>query len=600
MLFSNLPQSLHAKGLMRKILVIEDEALVRANILEILEAGGEFDAIGAENGKIGVRLAKEHLPDLILCDIMMPELDGYGVLNELKTDAATAAIPFIFLTARADKTDLRQGMNLGADDYLTKPFRRTELLGVVATRLEKQLAVQHQYKTQQMQLMASVQQLEERLNYLIHYDSLTNLPNQQLLQQRLQQLLLQAYHHQQQVPILSLDLDRFNRINETLGHAVGDQLLKAVANRLIQCVGGEASTIARLNGDQFVIVLAPGKDNWAAAESAQLILNALSQCFVLNGHEIFITACIGISVYPDNGPDLSMLLQHADAALSHAQEQGGNHFQFYTPQINDYFSKTLALEASLHYALERSEFQVYYQPQVDFKTGLISGAEALLRWDHPEWGFVSPAEFIPLAEQSGLILQIDQWVLESVCTQLAEWKSRGLPPLRIAVNLSGRQFHHSNLCENVVRILTKTGINPSYLDLELTERIIVQRVEENITTLKQLKALGIQISIDDFGTGYSSLNYLKQFPFDTLKIDRCFVSNIASDSKNAAITKAMIQMAHSLNLKVIAEGVETEAELAFLKQSECDEMQGYLFSRPLPKSEFENLLVSGKCLKAYN
>ncbi len=572
---------------MRRILVIEDETVVRANILEILDSD-DFEAIGAENGRIGVELAKKYIPDLILCDIMMPELDGYGVLDALRKDPATAAIPFIFLTAKADKGDLRHGMNLGADDYLTKPFRRQELLKAIATRLEKQTAVVHRYS-------AELKQVEERLNYLVHYDNLTNLPNQQLLRDRLQQLILQANRLQQGLAVLSLDLDRFSRINETLGHAIGNQLLKAVAHRLSGCLG-TAHTIARLNSDQFVIVLSPSNPSPDAARIAKILLNVLSEPFLLHDREIFLTASIGIALYPNDSSDIDSLLQHADAALFHARQQGGHQYQFYTPQMKGHLSRLLTLEAGLRYALERSELQVYYQPQVDLQTGRIVGAEALLRWQHPEFGFVSPAEFIPIAEQNGSIVPIEEWVLQTVCSQLMAWNRAGLPPLRIAANLSGRQFSQPNLSQRVVQILQSTGIDPQFLELELTERIVIQNVEENISSLRRLKALGVQISIDDFGTGYSSLNYLKQFPFDTLKIDRCFVRNIDEDAKNAAITSAIIQMAHNLNLRVIAEGIETAGELAFLCDCLCDEMQGYLFSRPVCAAEFEALVRSGKRL----
>ncbi|MCS6792848.1 MAG: EAL domain-containing protein [Oscillatoriaceae bacterium SKW80] len=574
------------RSLMRRILVIEDESVVRDNILEILDAD-DFEAIGAENGRIGVELAKEYIPDLILCDIMMPELDGYGVLDALKKDPKTATIPFIFLTAKADKADLRQGMNLGADDYLTKPFRRQELLKAIAARLEKQTAVVHRYNTE-------LKQIEERLNYLINYDNLTNLPNQQLLRARLQQLMLQANRQQQTLAVLSLDIDRFSRINETLGHTIGNQLLKAVAHRLRSCLGS-THTIARFNSDQFVIILSPSTSP-DASRIAKILLDVLAEPFLLQGQEIFLTASIGIALYPNDSKDIDNLLQHADAALFHARQQGGHQYQFYKPEMKGYLSRLLAIEAGLHYALERSELKVYYQPQIDLQTRRIVGAEALLRWQHPELGFVSPAEFIPIAEQNGSIMLIEEWVLQTVCSQLVTWNRAGMPPLRISVNLSGRQFYQPNFSQRVVRILQSTGIDPQFLELELTERIVIQNIEENRSNLKELKSLGLKLSIDDFGTGYSSLSYLKQFPFDTVKIDQCFVRNICEDAKNAAITSAIIQMAHNLNLRVIAEGVETKSELDFICDCMCDEMQGYLFSRPVGSEDFEAMVRADKRL----
>lgn len=606
MLFADSTQFLSSPKPMRKILVIEDEALVRANISEILESGN-FEAISAESGKVGLQLAKTLLPDLILCDIMMPELDGYEVLKILQSDPLTAAIPFIFLTAKADQSDLRQGMNLGADDYLTKPFRRNELLSVVEVRLEKQKLAQTRYHQEQKHLIQSVQKLEEQLNYLIYYDNLTNLPNQKLLKQQLENRLEQATEQQQSVSILSLDIDRFSRLNETVGYEASNQLLQAVAQRL-QHYKTEQEILARLNGDQFVIVLEMGKNRSWAAQRANSFLKILNTPFCVNQQEVSLSASIGMSLFPEDGTQIDVLLQHADAALYQAKQQGRNYAQFYTPQINGNFSEVLALETSLHYALERSEFCVYYQPQINLKTGKVVGAEALLRWQHPTQGFISPAHFIPIAEQNGLILAIDWWVLQTVCQQLMVWKQLGLPALRVSVNLSGRHFQQLNsvqaklfnknecsLWEKIEKVLIKTGLESDFLDLEITESVVVQYIEENINVFKRLKRLGLHLSIDDFGTGYSSLLYLKQLPFDTLKIDRCFVRNLAQDSKNAAITKAIIQMAHHLNLKVIAEGVETPEELECLKELECDEMQGYLFSPPVTAETFLELLKFKNC-----
>ncbi|MBW4574021.1 MAG: EAL domain-containing protein [Aphanothece sp. CMT-3BRIN-NPC111] len=572
---------------MTKILVIEDEKSVRENILEVLDAEG-FEAVGAENGRIGVQLASEHIPHLILCDVMMPEIDGYGVLEALRQDPATATIPFIFMTAKATKADLRQGMELGADDYLTKPFTISELLGAIATRLRKQAAIQDNYNT-------TLNKATETLNYLVHYDSLTNLPNAQLLRERLCQVLTQANPNQQIVPILCIGLDRFNRINNSMGFAFGDLLLKAVAERLTTCIGGN-DTLGRLNTDQFAIILVTINQKQDAANFAQIILDVLSQPFKVNGYEVFITASIGIAFYSGDSGGIDTSLKQADGAMHDAKRQGGNNYQFYTNKINLVSSDPLALEADLRHVLERAELEVYYQPQVNLCTGQIVGAEALLRWHHPERGMVSPATFIPLAEETGLIIPIGEWVLRTACAQTKAWQTVGFSYLRVAVNLSAYQFNQPNLIEKIDQILAETNFNPELLELELTESIIVHNPEAAIEIFNELKLLKIQISIDDFGTGYSSLGYLQQFPFDILKIDQCFVRNITHNTKNAIITTALIQLAHGLNLKVIAEGVETEAEQAFLCQHNCDAMQGYLFSRPLPAAEFEKLLIEGKRL----
>lgn len=567
----------------KKVLVIEDEELVRANILDLLEVE-DFDAIGAENGSVGVQLAKEHVPDLIICDVMMPGLDGYSVLKILRGEPATAMIPFIFLTAKATQGDIRQGMRLGADDYLTKPCTPNELLEAIATRLEKQAAIASLYATK-------LKQAEDKLDYLHHHDSLTNLPNQVSLREQFKQIQSGAECNSLAF-ILLLGLDQFNRINNTLGHSFGNLLLKAVAERLLTCIS-DSDFVARLNADQFALILTTTNRRRDAASVAGAILDAISQPFMVSGQEIFITTSIGIALYPYDSSDIDNLMKNANSAMCRAKQQGGNNYQFYTTDLSTIASDRLALEASLRRALSRSEFQVYYQPQVDLQTRQIISAEALVRWHHPERGLLTPAEFIALAEETGLIIPIGEWVLRTACIQAKNWQRNRSSPLRVAVNLSIRQFNQQNFIEKIANILTETGLAPELLELELTETLMVQDFRSAIKILSELKALGIQISIDDFGMGYSCLSYLHQFPLDTLKIDKCFVRNITTNAKNTAITKAIIQMAHSLNLKVIAEGVETKAELAFLYEQQCDAIQGYLFSHPLPIEEFEKLAFAG-------
>jgi diguanylate cyclase (GGDEF)-like protein len=572
---------------MKKILVIEDEDFVRENIVELLDAEG-FEVISAENGHDGVDLAKAMVPDLIVCDVMMPILDGYGVLTALRQESSTAAVPFIFLTAKAAKADFRQGMELGADDYLTKPFTRAELLGAIASRLKNQAAVQQRYHTE-------LQQAKQQLEYLIHNDNLTNLPNRLSLRERFKQVQPTDTSNEQLITFLSVGLDRFNRINDNLGHAVGDLLIKAVAERLTACVGSE-DTVARLSADQFALILGKIQHKKEASDIAQTILDRLSQTFVVSGQEIFITASIGIAFYPRDGKEIEQLLNHANTALAKAKQQGGDQYEFYTAAFNIGSSDRLALQSSLRHALERKELQLYYQPQVDLKTGQIVGAEALVRWQHPERGLVSPDKFIPIAEETGLIIPIGEWVLQTACKQTKVWQDAGFSSFRVAVNLSSRQFSQIDLRKQLVQILMETGLDPKYIELELTESMLVQNTEVAIRRLNALKSLGVKIAIDDFGTGYSSLSYLQQFPFDILKIDRCFIRNVTENTNNAAITKAIIEMAKSLNLKLIAEGVETEAELSFVYNNQCDGMQGYLFSRPVPTHEFEQLLTTNKRL----
>lgn len=579
---------------MKKILVIEDEDFVRENILDLLDAEG-FEAIGAENGQIGLNLAKDMIPDLILCDVMMPGLDGYGVLTAIRQDALMASIPFIFLTAKAAKADFRQGMELGADDYITKPFTRAELLGAIASRLKKQAALETLYHTE-------LQQAKAELNYLIHYDRLTHLPNHLSLREQFKQVQPKDNSDEKLVTVLSLDLDRFNQINDNLGQAVGDVLLKAVADRIKACVGS-LGIVARLNATQFAIILAfdrqdacPTQYKREVGNLAQNLLNSLSQTFELANQELFITASIGIALYPRDGKEIEQLLNHANTALTQAKQHGGNQYQFYTTAFNIGSSDRLALQSSLRHALERQELLLYYQPQVSLKTGQIIGAEALVRWQHPERGLISPDKFIPIAEETGLIVPIGEWVLKTACQQTKVWQNAGFSHLRIAVNLSSRQFSQIDLRHQLVAILMETGLDPKYIELELTESMLVHNTEVAIRRLNALKSLGVEIAIDDFGTGYSSLSYLQQFPFDILKIDRCFIHNIMDNPNNAAITKAIIEMAKTLNLKLMVEGVETEAELSFVCQHQCDGMQGYLFSRPLPSHDFAQLLKNNKRL----
>lgn len=566
---------------MKKILVIEDEELVRENILELLDAEG-LAGIGATNGYKGIDLAKVEKPDLIICDVMMPGLDGYSVLKALRQESNFATTPFIFLTAKAAKADFRQGMELGADDYLTKPFTRAELLGAIATRFKKQ----QQYRSE-------LEQAQDQLDYLMHHDSLTNLPNQLSLREQFKQI--KSTHSQQLMTIMCVGLDRFNQINDDLGHSVGDRLLQAVAQRLVNGVTSE-DYVARLGSGQFAIILPTTPHKKDAVLIAQTLLEQFSQTFAIDDQEIFVTASIGMALYPRDGRDIEQLLNQANKAMFQAKQQGGNCHQFYSIALSKGTSDRVALKTNLRYALERDELQVYYQPQLDLETGKIIGAEALLRWEHPERGLVSPIKFIPLAEETGLILPIGEWVLKMACQQTRHWQKVGYPHLKIAVNLSGRQFQQLDLRHRLVKIFTETGLRPEYLELELTESMLVENTDVAIRRLQALKALGVEIAIDDFGTGYSSLSYLQQFPFDTLKIDRCFIRNIQDNPSQAAITQAIIEMANTLDLKLVAEGVETDAELSFVVQHHCHKMQGYLFSKPLPAKEFESLLFSGKYL----
>jgi EAL domain-containing protein (putative c-di-GMP-specific phosphodiesterase class I) len=356
------------------------------------------------------------------------------------------------------------------------------------------------------------------------------------------------------------------------------------------------NTVARLGSDEFIILLTEIEDAQDAAKVAQRILEVFSHPFILDYHEVFITASIGITVYPYDGEDVDTLLKNAGTAMYHAKDQGRNNYQFYNQAMNTTSLEKLALENNLRRALDRQQFLVYYQPQLDIRTGAIIGMEALIRWQHPERGLVQPAAFISLAEETGLIVPIGEWVLRTACVQNKAWQVAGFPPFRVTVNLSSSQFRQKTLIRTIGQALDDAGMDPRYLELELTESNIMKDAETTITMLHELKSMGLRLSIDDFGTGYSSLSYLKRFPFDTVKVDRSFVKNVTTDPDNAAITTAIIAMAHSLNLEVIAEGVETKQELAFLSKQQCDGMQGYLFSPPVPPAQATQFLKEGKHL----
>ncbi|MBI3779365.1 MAG: PAS domain S-box protein [Gammaproteobacteria bacterium] len=430
---------------------------------------------------------------------------------------------------------------------------------------------------------------EERLSYLAYYDALTSLPNRQLLNERLSWAMTEADSRDRLVAVMFLDLDRFKNINDTLGHDVGDALLKSVAERLKACVR-PGDTISRLGGDEFTIVLANVAHVDDVARVAQKVLDQFIAPFRIAGRDLFASPSIGITLYPFDDNNTESLLKNADTAMYHAKSLGRNNFQFYTAELNARAARQLELETGMRRALEREEFVLHYQPLVDIQTGGIVGMEALLRWQHPQYGLVPPMEFIPLAEETGLIVPIGEWVLRTACAQIKAWHAAGFPTLHVAVNLSSKQLQQKNFAEVVKHALQETGLEPLYLDLELTESLLMQDMEAAEAVLKNLKAMGVMFSLDDFGTGYSSLSYLKRFPIDFLKIDRSFIKDIVHDRYGAGIVRAIIVMAHTLGIKVIAEGVETHEQLGFLREQGCNITQGYFCSKPLPVNDFTQLL----------
>jgi diguanylate cyclase (GGDEF)-like protein len=459
----------------------------------------------------------------------------------------------------------------------------TLLLSVIDSRLALRTAV----------LVDSLRDANEQLHHLALHDGLTKLPNRVLLEDRIAHAISACSRSGKLFAVMFVDLDRFKSINDSLGHDHGDKVLQLVAQRLRNTLRGE-DTIARIGGDEFVVLLKEITEPQAAAQVADKILVALSESFDIEGQEQSMSSSIGIAIYPDDGENLRELLVNADSAMYHAKKMGRNNYQFFTAEMNAAASARLELERGLRRAMENEEFELYYQPKVHVKSGKVIAMEALVRWRHPQKGIISPTEFIPLAEEMGLIIPLGAWVLLTACRQNKMWQATGLPALRVAVNLSAGQFRQKHLAEFIAQILEDTGLDASYLELELTESIIMQDPEEAALILEKLHAQGIHISIDDFGTGYSSLSYLKRFHLDTLKIDRSFVRDISSDPDDAAIVKSVIALAHSLRLNVIAEGVENESQLSFLRSLGCDEYQGYFRSRPLPADEFEQILREGR------
>jgi diguanylate cyclase (GGDEF)-like protein/PAS domain S-box-containing protein len=445
-------------------------------------------------------------------------------------------------------------------------------------------------------------QWDEKIRTLAYSDSLTKLPNRQAFKEQVNRAIKVAKRHQRIGAVLYLDLDEFKRINDTLGHDIGDMLLINVTSRLVgqlretDLVGRnydsevENRNIARLGGDEFTVLLEDIQRPEVAALVAKRVQDAIARSYNLNGHEVYVTPSIGIAIFPRDGQDVDELLKNADTAMYHAKAVGKNNFQFYSEQMNVLATTRLKLEGKLRKALACNEMQLYYQPQIDLATGDIVSAEALLRWKEPELGMISPTEFIPIAEETGMIIELGEWVLNEACRQNKTWQDAGYNPIRIAVNLSSMQFIQRDLSLKVAKALKNSRLNPRYLELEITESIIMRNVNETITTLNDFKDMGIRISVDDFGTGYSSLNYLKRFPLDNLKVDRTFVKDIPDNEDDVTITSAIIALAQSLGLGVVAEGVETESQLAFLEDSGCEMAQGYHFSKPLPADQFLTML----------
>ncbi|KAF0191252.1 MAG: PAS/PAC and GAF sensor-containing diguanylate cyclase/phosphodiesterase [Gammaproteobacteria bacterium] len=557
---------------MFRILLVEDNPgdvrLVREMLAEVNP--GSFDITHVSCLSDVSRTMGNQEFDVALVDLSLPDASGLCTVTHLHT--VNANLPVVVLSSLTDEDTALLALQNGAQDYLVKGRGDAHTL-VRALRY----AVERK-------------QSEDKLTYLAQYDHLTGLPNRALFRDRLNRAMTQVTRYQGTIGLMFLDLDHFKEINDTLGHDVGDLLLKAMAARLKKCVR-EGDTLARLGGDEFTVIL----DNLGGADDAtavaEKIIAAMQPPFELGEHEIFVTSSVGIALYPNGGKTAEDLIKHADAAMYHAKSLGRNNYQFYTTTLDSQGLQRMTLENRLRHALEREEFLVYYQPLIDPHSKRITGAEALLRWQPAGEEPILPGEFIYLLEQTGLIIAVGEWVLQTACTRNRAWQNDGLAPIPIAVNLSARQFRQKELAATVERALLATGLESRYLQLELTEGLLMENTGLTDRTLTTLKEMGVRLSVDDFGTGYSSLSYLKRFPLDTLKIDQSFVHDLATGPHDPALVNAIIALGHSLRLTVVAEGVETAEQLAFLSKRGCDEVQGYYFSYPLPTAEFTALLA---------
>jgi diguanylate cyclase len=560
---------------MKTVLVIEDEALIRQYLVETL-ALNKFHALEAPDGLAGLDMIRKCRPDLILCDIRMPYFDGYDVLEAIRQDADLATTPFIFLSARASHSEVRQGMNLGADDYLIKPCRSRDLVEAIESAFIKRANFSRCYLEQ-------VEEVKDQLAQLKDWDALTDLPNRSRFQEKLKALCdgvdLPNDRYSVSIAALSIKVTSYQNVCLILGKETGEQLLRAVANRL--STAGSPGFVARLGEDEFGVMLEDAGDHPTISEFTQTLLSILNVPYTILGEDVRLQCSVGIALFPQHSVNAEALLLQADMAMQWCQEQAATGYRFYNPAVVALENDRQSITTDLARAIERSQLELYYQPQIDLLTGKLTGVEALARWTHPERGIVSPESFIPVAEASGLIAPLGEWALRSACQQSMAWSEHLRSPISISVNLSMRQFENPGLMEMIAQILHETRMPPNLLVLELTESSLMCDVNVTIEKLHQLKKLGVKLAIDDFGTGYSSLSYLSQLPIDELKIDQSFVRQLHRDRNATMISSTIIFMAKSMGLKVVAEGIENQQQRDFLVKAGCHIGQGFLYSKPM-------------------
>ncbi|KMM80718.1 putative bifunctional diguanylate cyclase/phosphodiesterase [Pseudomonas deceptionensis] len=587
------------------LLIVDDDVHVR-ELLELLLQDQGYRTLTASSGEQALAMVAQQAPDLILLDAMLPGTDGYQVARQLKANQSTANIPIIMLSALGEQSARLLGLEAGAEDFLSKPVASDELWlrvrnllrlkafgdnqAVNTLMLEQQL----QKRTIDLERFRTAMGGDERLLKMVNYDPLTGLPNRNLFYTTLQMGLTQAELRGWQLAVVTVGLNDLKNINQTWGHAMGDQVLAEFSHRLSNCLN-VSDTLGRMDGDELALILMIRKGQPGPRQMVDRIREVLREPFKLPGHDIPLTACIGIALYPDDGADAHRLIKHANTAMGRSKLAGRDTYRFYTAQMNVEVLARQELETALRDAVRKQAFEVYYQPKIGLVDGQICGVEALLRWHRPGMTTVSPAVFVPVLESLGLISHVGQWVIDRVCNQISIWQQAGLGQVEVAVNVSAQQISEGDLVNDIQRSLKAHQLEPQWLEVELTEGSLLENTPHTVASLLTLRDIGVKISIDDFGTGYSSLAYLSRFPIDKLKIDIAFIREVTNNPQDAAIARTIIELAHSLELEVIAEGVETVEQLEFLTENGCDQVQGYLFCRPLPPLELEALLRDPRC-----
>jgi diguanylate cyclase (GGDEF)-like protein len=546
------------------ILVADDDHVMRVYLRDVLNKAG-FRVITASNGKAAVEMYSSRRPDIMILDINMPEKDGFQVCREIRLEPNGSLAPIFMVTSVDDEESIQQAFEAGATDFITKPVKE----GILIQRVRYMLRA-----------VRNTKNAEKKIHHLAYFDSLTGLPNRRMLQDRLNHALAIAHRENRRVCLLFLDLDKFKDVNDTQGHHFGDSLLRAVATRLADNMR-ESDTLARVGGDEFVIILSTVGDQEGASTAARRIMSLFSQPFEIEGRLTHSSASIGIAMYPDDGLDFETLLKCADNAMYHAKKQGRSSYRFYTTEIHQKMMQRVAIENGLRYGLERNEFFLQYQPQWDLKTAEISGVEVLLRWQSRDFGLIPPAEFIALTEDSGLIYELGEWILRTACLQVRQCCLTRQKPFTVAVNISGQQLRQPDFVAMVERIFFETGVDAAFIEFEFAENVLMDHADNNIQILRRLRTMGIQLSMDDFGTGYLSLSFMKNFPFDKIKIDRSFINEITEGADNLKIVKAIITLAESFNLRVIAKGVENSEQLEILRKLGCHGVQGFYLAKPM-------------------